>query len=131
VSEFAPIAVGTLVPLGVVTVTWYFDPVVIPLGPHTVTEVAEPPARGLAENIALPLTWGTKKLTAVAPVSPVPVMVTSFDGEVHDADTASTTPETLGGEVPKVQLFTVSFVPHVDPAPPLPGGQLDALIVFG
>jgi hypothetical protein len=37
VSELDPTAVGTLVPFGVVTVTWYVELGVIPLGPHTVT----------------------------------------------------------------------------------------------
>ena len=50
--ELAPPAVGTLVPAGVVTVTWYVELGVKPLGPHTVTGT-EPGERGLAEKIAL------------------------------------------------------------------------------
>jgi hypothetical protein len=131
VSELAPTAVGTLVPFGVVTVTWYVVPTVMALGPHTVTEVSEPPESGLAEKITLLLDWGTEKLTPVAPVSPTPVMVTSFDGDVHELDVASLTAETVDGVTPKTQLSIESVVPHVDELPPLLGGQFDALIVLG
>jgi hypothetical protein len=65
-----------------------------------VTEVAEPPERGLAEKVALLLPWGTKKLTAVAPVSCVPVIDTSFDGDVQELEAASLTADTVGGESP-------------------------------
>jgi hypothetical protein len=65
-----------------------------------VTSVSETTVTWLAEKMALLLAWETEKLTAVAPVSPSPEMVTSFDGDVHELGVASLTAETLGGAAP-------------------------------
>jgi len=115
-----------LVPLGVVTETWYVVPDFIWLGAHADKDPSAPPdSTDAVKTTLFALDWTT--LTDVAPVNWAPWMSISLV-DAHDelADSRAVATDGTGGL--NAQLSTVNVVPHVE----LPcGEQLDAAIVLG
>jgi hypothetical protein len=115
-----------LVPLGVVTETWYVVPDFIWLGAHADRFPSVPPDSTDAVKITL-FALDRTTLTNVAPVNWTPVTSISLV-DAHDELADSPTVATDGTGAPNAQLTTENVVPHVE----LPcGEQLDAAIVLG
>ena len=121
-----------LVPLDVVTETWYVIPDFIWLVAHATSDVAVlllPPSNDPVYEKTTLLEPGGMKFTEVASVNWAPVISISLDdvhNEVVDAVAVTLVTDGTGGS--NAQLTTENVVPHVE----LPSGeQLDAAIVLG